>query len=202
MPLRRRTRSSVWSSRFRPVRERATCGAQRTVRFHGFTLIELLTVIAIVAVLAGIGLGVGRRASELGRRARAKAELAAISTGLESYKRQHGDYPRTGDAAVLLQSLIGRLGPTQAATAGRPQIDLALFATRDGLDPFATTTATLVDPWGQPYVYAYKSAAGWANPSFVLYSIGPDGADSPALLAGGVPNPAAAENSDNIYANQ
>ncbi|HVU25317.1 MAG TPA: type II secretion system protein GspG [Opitutus sp.] len=168
-----------------------------------FTLIELLTVVAIIAVLAGIVIGVGRRASETGKIARAKAELAAISAGLEGYRLQYGDYPRTNDEAQLLQSLIGRLGPTQAAISARARIDLASFKTQDGLDPTSNTRALLIDPWDQPYVYVYKvPASGWTNPSFVLYSIGPDGQDTSTLLAGGSPDAAAAGNADNIYANQ
>ena len=72
-----------------------------------FTLIELLTVITIIGILAGIVIGVGRRAGESGREARAKVELAAITTALESYKRQYGDYPRTNSGAALLQALVG-----------------------------------------------------------------------------------------------
>lgn len=181
----------------------------RTV--HGFTLLELLAVIAIIAVLTSIVIGVGRRASEAGRVARAKAELAALSAALESYKRQYGDYPRTNDSALLLQSLIGKFGPTGTALnpAGRAQLEtaklsIALASAPDApLDPFTSTSAVLLDPWQQPYVYIYKTPlSGWTNPSFVLYSIGPDGADSPALLSGGFINVAPAANADNLYANR
>lgn len=168
---------------------------------RAFTLIELLTVLAIVAILSAIVLGAGRRVTEAGRIARAKAELAALAAALEGYRRQQGEYPATGDAAVLLQSLIGKRGPMQAAVSVRARIDLARFATDAGKDPFSAADAVLVDPWGQPYRYIYKvPAAGWTNPGYVLYSIGPDGRDAPALLAGGEPDTAADANRDNLHA--
>jgi len=169
---------------------------------HAFTLIELLTVLAIVAILSAIVLGAGRRATEAGRISRARAELAALAAALEGYRRQHGEYPVTGDAAVLLQSLIGRQGPTQAAISSRLRLDLTRFVTDADKDPFSAADAVLVDPWGQPYRYVYKvPAAGWTNPGYVLYSIGPDGRDAPALLAGGEPDAAADANRDNLHAN-
>lgn len=182
---------------------------QRAAR-RAFTLIELLAVLAIVAILTSIVLGSGRRASEAGKAARARAELAALSTALESYKLQHGDYPRTADNATLVRSLLGQLGPTGVplAPAGRAEIETAKFTfalaanLAAPVDPFANSAALVVDPWGQPYRYAFKSASPWTNPSCVLYSVGPDGADSPALLAGGFADTAATANADNLYANR
>jgi prepilin-type N-terminal cleavage/methylation domain-containing protein len=173
-----------------------------TGRRAAFTLLELLAVVSIIAVLAGIVLGVGRRAAEAGKTARAKAELAALTAALESYKRDYADYPQTNDAARLLQSLIGRRGPTNAAITGRPLLEMARFATAGSRDPFSDSSAVLIDPWGQPYLYAYKTpASGWTNPGYVLHSVGPDGRDSP-LLPSGFPDPAPQATADNLYANR
>jgi general secretion pathway protein G len=167
------------------------------------TLLELLAVISIIAILAGIVLGVGRRAAEAGRTARAKGELAGLAAALEDYRLHYGDYPRTNGEARLLQSLIGRRGPTDGTIDGRGVLELARFTTAGGLDPFNDTSAELVDPWGQPYVYTYRMpAAGWVNPGFVLYSIGPDGRDAAALLPGGFADSTPPENADNIHANR
>jgi general secretion pathway protein G len=184
--------------------------SSRCLVARAFTLIELLAVLAIVAILTSIVLGSGRRAADAGKIARAKAELAALSAALESYKFQHGDYPRTAENATLVQSLLGKVGPAGASlpSVGRVQIEAAKFnfalvATPDApVDPFTNSTAVLVDPWRQPYRYAYKSVSPWTNLSFVLYSIGPDGADAPALLVGGYPDTAADASADNLYANR
>jgi len=179
----------------------ASSGA--TGRQAAFTLLELLAVITLIAVLAGLVLGVGRRAVESGRIARAKTELAAISVALEAYKRTYGDYPRTDDEARLLQALIGRRGPAGAASNGRAVLELARFTTAGALDPFSNVSAELIDPWGQPYLYAYKvPASGWTNFGYVLYSAGPDRRNAVALLPGGFTDNTPPENADNIHASQ
>lgn len=181
------------------------CGPSRNDKHPGkkaFTLLELLVVIGVVALLSGIVIGVGRRASESGKSARARAELAALSAALESYKLANGDYPRTNLPARLLQSLIGKRGPDYQPLSGQPLIEAARFATDGTFDPFASETAELLDPWAHPYRYAYKSQTPWTNPSFVLYSAGADGSDTTALLSGGFLDATAAGNTDNLQANQ
>jgi len=166
-------------------------------------LVELLAVITVLAILTGLVVGMGWRAVESGRVARARAELAALAVALEAYKRQYGDYPRTDDAARMLQALLGRLGPTGTALAGRPLLEPARYARVGSLDPFTDDTALLADPWDRAYRYAYRvPASGWTNPSFVLWSAGPDGRDVALLATGGYPDPAAADNADNFWANR
>jgi general secretion pathway protein G len=166
----------------------------------GFTLLEVLAVIAIIAVVTGLVVGAGRRVSASGKSARARAELVALSAALETYRVAHGDYPRTGDPTDLLQALIGKRRPDQQPVTTRPLIETLRFVTSDGADPFVNASAVLLDPWGQPYSYAYKSQTPWLNPRYVLGSAGPDAAMHAALSVGGFPDRAAGENGDNIYA--
>jgi general secretion pathway protein G len=166
----------------------------------GFTLLEVLVVIGLIAGLTGLVISAGWRASETGRSSRTRAELAALVAALETYKATHGDYPRTNDSARLVQSLIGKRGPVYQPLTMRPLLDIARFTTSGGLDPFVSESATVLDPWERSYRYAYKSQAPWSNPSYVLYSVGPDGEDTATLLSGGFPDRTTAGNVDNLHA--
>lgn len=192
-------------------------------RSSAFTLLELLAVIAIIAVLTGIVIGVGRRAAETGRTARAKAELAALSAALEGYRRQFGDYPRTDAVAnvaeaaspaaadgpgILFNALTGKRGPRETLTPldGRAQVELAKFTLQNPAalptpGNTAQTANAFVDPWGRRYLYAYRTGNAWTNPSFVLWSVGPDGEDA-GLTTQGFIDVASAANADNLYANR
>lgn len=199
-----------------------------------FTLIELLTVIAIIGILAGITFGVVRGVKERSNSSKAKAELAVLAQALESYKRQYGDYPWTGSKtqanavvsskidkdhaqAQLLNALSGKIGPKLDLINGKSFIDLGKFKleTTDFPNPSdlsQTTMSDLVansflDPWGRRYRYYYKSTASpatWTNPSYVIFSVGPDGqtkASSDPTSAGEIDFNDSA-NLDNIYANR
>jgi prepilin-type N-terminal cleavage/methylation domain-containing protein len=160
-----------------------------------FTLIELLLVIAIVAVLATAGFGVGHVMVGKSKAVQARAELAALSAALEGYKQAFGDYPRTTSNAELLQSLLGKRGPTGVNLTSHGFLDTTRVSLTD--DPFAITTAECLDPWGQPYRYAYRRDNPWTHPGFLLYSSGPD-ATSAALLTGGEWDDSSPVNVDDI----
>lgn len=169
----------------------------------GTTLLELLAVLLVLGILTALVIGVGRRAVESSRIARAQAELAVLAGALEAYKRLLGDYPRTDDAAVLLESLLGWRDPAGAALEFRAVLEVGAFTLSAPADSGVGPGARMVDPWGQPYRYAYRvPAAGWLNSGFVLYSAGPDGRASVALLPGGFVDATAPGNADNLHANR
>lgn len=69
---------------------------QRHRRFTAFTLLELLAAMALIAILSAIAIGGIRSAKQRAAITRARAELAALATALEEFKRFYGDYPQLG----------------------------------------------------------------------------------------------------------
>jgi len=67
----------------------------------GFTLIELLAVMAIIAILAGLILGVSSYAGRKAAEARAVAEMEKIKTACEEYKIDYGAYPISSSIETL-----------------------------------------------------------------------------------------------------
>ena len=66
-----------------------------------FTIIELLTVITIISILTGLILATSSYVQNKGARSRAEAEIAAMSTALETYKADNGIYPTNNDTNNL-----------------------------------------------------------------------------------------------------
>jgi prepilin-type N-terminal cleavage/methylation domain-containing protein len=62
-------------------------------RSGSFTLVELLVVIAVILILAGLGLSAGEGVMNRAERSRTRAEIQAMAAALESYKADNGIYP-------------------------------------------------------------------------------------------------------------
>ncbi len=67
--------------------------ASHARRRVGFTLIELLIVVAIISILAALGLYNFRSASERARKSADMANLKTIAAGLQLYYVDHGNLP-------------------------------------------------------------------------------------------------------------
>ncbi len=127
--------------------------------------------------------------------------------------------------ALLFNALTGVYGPTNFTTRlnGPTLIDLSKFSlevtfTTAQLATFAIPTGSppakplvansFLDPWGNRYLYYYKNArstASWQAPAYVLYSAGPDGAQTPPSVSTGLysgTTQTTGTNADNIYADK
>jgi prepilin-type N-terminal cleavage/methylation domain-containing protein len=71
---------------------------------HGFTLIELLTVMAVIAILAGLILSISGYAQKKAASSKAENQIAALSSALENYKADNGIYPRGPSTALVTNS--------------------------------------------------------------------------------------------------
>jgi prepilin-type N-terminal cleavage/methylation domain-containing protein len=97
----------------------------------GFTLIELLVVISIIAVLAGITLGVTGNVQKKAAASRAQVEIAAIENALENYKIDNGDYPSTN--SITISGGLYASNPTASTYLGAsPTLSAGAFSGGSG----------------------------------------------------------------------
>lgn len=95
---------------------RVACGVRRN-SISAFTLIELLTVMAIIAILAGLVVGISSIANRNAIESRTRAEIKAMETALETYKADYGAYPPL-DQAVWDNSDATKGGITNIFPSG------------------------------------------------------------------------------------
>ncbi|MEI6892887.1 MAG: type II secretion system protein GspG [Pontiella sp.] len=119
---------------------------------RGFSLIELLVVLLIVGILFGLGVGGYRLARRAAREGRAKAEIELLQTALEEYRVEYGVYPRGADQTI--QSLFAALPADQ----------------RQWMEGAVSGSLEMLDPWGNPYRYAFINR--------FQYAIWSEGADA------------------------
>jgi len=168
----------------------------RASSFRGetsFTIIELLVVISIIIILAGLILSTAGYVQKKGARSRAGAEIAALSTALESYKADNGIYPRdstTTDAldpaasinlanyALASLYLYKELsGDTNATRQPLPGAKTYFAFKPNQLSPTdqSQPVTSIRDPFGNSYGYSTAKAASPSgtvgyNPTFDLWS--------------------------------
>jgi type II secretory pathway pseudopilin PulG len=173
----------------------------------------MLVVLGIIATLGLIAFGIFKGVNEQAGVAHARADLTALTQGLEHYHKQYGEYPATADTPEkLYQALTGRLGPTGAELHARNPLAEVPVRLRDPSRPDAAGNH-FVDPWGNAYQYVFFTRQSGTAPlirGYVLYSLGPRKSTDPlptraevvpstSGAQGGVVSLAAA-NTPNIYA--
>jgi general secretion pathway protein G len=119
----------------------------------GFSLVEILVVVAIMALLATtVALAVLPRLDD-SRVGKARTDIKLFEQALEMYKLDNFTYPRTQEG---LQALV-----QPPANLQRPD------RYREG----GYVRKLEVDPWGNPYQYAYPGARAPVE----VFSLGADG---------------------------
>ena len=96
-------------------------------------------------------------------------------------KKRHFDYPWNQEnisrsSTVLTDALLGKIDPE-----GNPLEDVPFLESGVTIE-YVDGKETLVDPWGNPYLYLYDepinadgSGGFWENAGFILISKGNDG---------------------------
>jgi general secretion pathway protein G len=119
----------------------------------GYTLLEIMVVVFILGLLATLVAPRLLGRVDEARRAKAKADLAAIEQALNLYRLDSSAYPTTAQG---LQALVEKPSTPPVPRAWNPNGYLQRLP---------------LDPWGHPYVYVAEGGR------FVLKSYGADGVE-------------------------
>ncbi len=120
----------------------------------GFTLLEILIVLGIIALIAGIGVGMMTDVFGDAGEVKAKTDVNTLQSALLRYKIKGGLYPTEAQG---LQALYKK--PTT-----KPQ--------PSSWKPYVNSEKSLIDPWQQPY--EYRNPGKVNTDSYDVFSKGPD----------------------------
>ncbi len=113
----------------------------------GFTLVEIMLVVIIIGVLAGMVLPRFAGRTEEAKKARARADVAAIGMALDLYELDLGEYPEKLNQLVEQPS-----------------------GSKEWRGPYLKKGVPPSDPWGTDYHYERSSD----KKDYALTSFGPD----------------------------
>ena len=148
---------------------------------HYFTLIEILTVAAIIAILAGISVGVIGLISNKNAEARTQATIKALELALGQYKADNGciympkglyEYDASGPKELNKPVVL-------KVTAGIPDNlngTLLKYLDQKLLNSASKENGSnryFIDGWGRPLIY--RIPGRFNKTGYDLGSVGPDG---------------------------
>jgi len=125
---------------------------KKNVAKRGFTLIELLVVIVILSILAALIVPKLIRRGDDAKVTKANADLAILSSVLETFRLDMGRYPDTEEGLFVLNE--------------PPPDD------ENWKGPYTQKIISL-DPWKNEYYYEYLEGEDF----YILMSFGADGAE-------------------------
>lgn len=135
----------------------------------GFTLMEMLIVIAVIALLASMVVGIAGRIDSKGKERLAESTFSLLEGALQEYYQYWNEYPAAapGDPNVNCENLYARLHETPGSQKILEYISDSLVQNRFG----DANTPEIYDPWGTVLNYVYVPGSGNLPK---LISAGPD----------------------------
>jgi general secretion pathway protein G len=147
-----------------------------------FTLVELLVAITVIVILGAIAIGALSGVQNAAARNRAKGEIAALSTAIESYKLDNGGYPTSNivwpsptasysDNSYKAASRVLFIRLSGRSYLGGPQVDggakVYMNTIREGMvGGTGASKDYFIDPWGNPYGYTPNGPTSGYNAGF------------------------------------
>lgn len=130
---------------------------KRRARRRGFTLLEVLLVVGILVALAAIAVPQLIGVAEGAKLDEAQIQANAISDALNLYHTHTGQFPQTNEGLSALETM-----PQNVTNWRGPYLE----------------TSRKLDPWGNPYNYAYPGTHRATGPGIPappdVWSNGPD----------------------------
>ncbi|MDD4890083.1 MAG: prepilin-type N-terminal cleavage/methylation domain-containing protein [Phycisphaerae bacterium] len=128
-----------------------------------FTLVEILVVIAIMALLMALVVGVTKEVITKAACQQTAMTMGVINNRIKAYQMQYGEYPPSGTLATVIPLLNKLNGPPIESIVAKQFV----------------SGGSICDSWGNPIQYL-TAGTRYAenNNSPVLQSYGPDGVDN------------------------
>ncbi|MDD3885262.1 MAG: prepilin-type N-terminal cleavage/methylation domain-containing protein [Victivallaceae bacterium] len=147
-----------------------------------FTLIEVLASIAIISILAAIGVAAYSFAMNSARESATRALLVQIENALKSAQTTTGVIPSTYSSGVQYKKIVATLNTD--GTVKEIKLDTDVWPTdvqaaflklidQEALKSHLNSDGELTDAWGGVIYYAYPGAAN--KTGIDLVAPGPDG---------------------------
>jgi len=139
---------------------------------HGVTLVEILVVVAIIALLASIVIGIAARIDNQSKESGLESTFALLESALQEYREYTGKFPEQPEknftnAPVHSEYLYKELHLIPESREILVKITDSLLKNEYGT---AETPAEIYDPWGMALDYRYVAGENFPE----LVSAGPD----------------------------
>ncbi len=139
---------------------------------HGVTLVEILVVVAIIAILATMSIGIASRINNQSKERSLKFIFALLDSALQEYREETGKFPEQpeknfANALIHSEYLYGELNLMPGSRKIIERITKSLVKNEYGT---VDTQPEIYDPWGTAMDYSYVPGDNFPE----LISAGPD----------------------------